>query len=43
MEMYVEVFSVGEILVDVIPVEPGPYSDGKLLEVHLGVLLQMLQ
>jgi sugar/nucleoside kinase (ribokinase family) len=34
--MSVEVFSLGEILVDIIPVEPGSYVDGKLFEIHFG-------
>ncbi|MCD6195682.1 MAG: carbohydrate kinase [Staphylothermus sp.] len=34
--MSVEVYSIGEILVDIIPVEPGNIVEGKKYEVHFG-------
>ncbi len=32
----VEVVGVGEVLVDIIPEEPGPYREGKKLSIHFG-------
>ena len=34
--MVVEVFGIGELLVDIIPVKPGSLYEGKVFEVHFG-------
>jgi len=34
--MDIEAIGLGEILVDLIPIKPGSYEDGTLIEMHFG-------